>query len=231
MTTLRPRLLGGSTRASPGSGGYMHAELSEAIRRARIEVLQADSGHLELPFRDQIWAAMGPYEMAPGNRAVRCPGLIRRTRLCVLCVQRVLPIFSSAHQAANETLVRLDDEPGALMEYVQGYLEGRYSWDEAWSRSMSFGTMLRHDYELMSDHVRAALVLHASGAALGTALKDMGEYGGATLDRDLDAWDADAYACWAEVGVEPWKPSGAVQRRTFWIWYLDNAVPAAFESA
>lgn len=149
----------------------------------------------------------------------------------MLCVHRVLPIFSSEQQAANEALVRPEDEPGALMEYVQAYLEGRYSWDEAWNRSMSFGTMLQYDYELMPDHVRAALVLRASGAALGTALKDMGEYGGSTLDRDLDAWDADAYACWAEVGVEPWKPSGAEQRRTFWTWYLDTAVPAAFESA
>ncbi len=75
------------------------------------------------------------------------------------------------------------------------------------------------------------LVLHAAGACLGTALKDIGEYGGSTYDRDLDAWGADLYACWAEVGEPPWRPRGATSRRAFWTWYLDDAVPVAADAS
>lgn len=207
----------------------MNAQLGQALARARIELAGAPSGHLDLPARDEIWRAMGAYETAPGHRAIRGPGLLRRTRLCMLCVERVLPVFAHAQRAAGERLVRAEDEPRALLDFTREYLEGRCSWDEAWQRSMRFGTMLQHAHEMMPHHARAALVLHASGATLGTALKDMGEYGGTTRDRDLDAWDANTYACWAEVGVAPWEPRGGARRRAFWEWYLGRAVPRAFE--
>jgi hypothetical protein len=52
-------------------------------------------------------------------------------------------------------------------------------------------------------------------------------------DDDLDPymWDADFYAAGAAAGGFPWEESSSVaRRREFWQWYLEHAVPSAYEA-
>jgi immunity protein Imm5 of predicted polymorphic toxin system len=196
-------------------------ELQSALQFASDALRNDPSGALPLPYRRAIWAALGP----PTPRG---PGHRRRVDLDVRTVQRVLPIWQSAHAD--------DDRPLQMLQLAQSVLDGTVDADSATRTRDRFEVEVQ---DLEDEDFAPGYVGDAAVHAVVTAEVDHqpDAFPPQTRDEDLDAdqWDTSYYAAAAASGTAPGDPSDDNQsqerRRGFWRWYLEEAVPAAYASA
>jgi hypothetical protein len=195
----------------------MTSELNGAIADAR-QALDADPrGHLPLPWRRQIRATFGPLG---DDRAA--PGWMRRWRLALRCVDRALPRWRSEHPD--------DRRPEQLVELARAVFAGEVEPADAATQCSFFLHEILYAPDRFSPHAYFA----GNAAAALVRIAALGDYGAElaadTIDEDLEpeGWDAEALAAAAEASFPGDPNDDPARRRAFWLWYLDEAVPAAF---
>lgn len=208
------------------------SELSAALRTASTALSQDPDGRLSLPHRRRIRQLFGPF-LQNDEEQPEGPGYRRRARLSILCVQYVLPVWDAAHLDAND-LNTNDTEnisPQQMLEVAEGVLAGQVSQQQARQANRRFSSVVEG---ILMNTPAAAYVGYASIDAVGVAFHD--DDSGASPeeeDDDLtpDEWDDSYRADLAASGGEPGEDNSSNQRRReFWQWYLEQAVPQAYES-
>lgn len=204
--------------------------LEQAIQ-AGLAAMQRDPGlHLDRPFRQAIYAALGPrvdYSF-PGGGA----GHIRRTHLDRLASQHVLPIWDTVWPS-----VHLPREILALAD--QALFASQAERDTA-RRELGYYVSEADDFEQadQNQHPFEGGVLRAAIKTLSRAVSEVSfdptHPDLATRDQqtDYNDWDTAFYAAAASSLSVPWRSdaAGNARRRAFWEWWLREAVPAAWES-
>ncbi len=203
--------------------------LNAALDQARVSLSRNPRGELTLPFRQRIWASMGPLLTDQSDHAVRGEGLIRRTNLAISCAERVLPVWS--RHKPN------DRRPHEMIQIAQKYLQNRIDLDTATSEKDEFWTAL-DDLSGEDNFQEAVYAGYSANKTVATATFDemfeSDEISNDSTDGDLDPyeWDAGFYASMSFSVGAPWeKKSDTNRRRSFWEWYLQTAVPMAWKSA
>ena len=170
-------------------------------------------GELPLPERQAIRERFGPYEPVDGPHAP--PGLRRRVRLAELAARKVLPLWYADRPD--------DDEPERLLALAYDVLERRVDRDEARREAHRFLNRMQELDDLSDAGASAA---EAARNVVRTACDgDHSDHAGD--ESEPSGWDPTFMAALAAAGY----PDESVeQRRAFWEWYLDEAVPEAWSS-
>jgi hypothetical protein len=199
----------------------MAAELPEDLRQqlahAREVLAARDDGELPLPERQAIRERFGPYEPVDGEHAP--PGLRRRVRLAELAARKVLPLWYADRPD--------DDEPERLLALAYDVLDRRVDPAEARREAHRFLNRMQELEDLSDTGASAA---EAARNVVRTAYQ--GDYSDRADEDSEEAiapteWDPTFMAALAAAGY----PDESVeQRRAYWEWYLDEAVPEAWGS-
>lgn len=149
-------------------------------------------------------------------------------KLCIVTARYVLPLWKQVlpqdsfvyliWEAINQVLA-------GTTEPIQAEKIAEDIWQEIESRSSS---------TLSSQEIRALCVAEATLRALW-AVMDRTLFGGAKIevtytDADIDPWSSDT-AQWAVTALAGgvWdSESNSGERRKFWLWWLDEAIPFAW---
>ncbi|HOV26330.1 MAG TPA: Imm5 family immunity protein [Pseudobacteroides sp.] len=207
----------------------MNKELFQLIEYAKNELNNNAKGELTLSIRRKIYKLMGEYKRDSEKHALISDGFIRRLKLARLSVEYVLHIWE---EAAPE-----DKTPIELLNSIDLYIDGKIDWDSLWSMKNSFWTVVEN-YSVEDRFLVAAYVGFASIKATSTALFDENEEievddeGNELLDEDLDpyTWDTAFYSSLAYSEYNSESEDAAIEKkREFWRWYLNVAVPTAYE--
>ncbi len=223
--------------------------LDQALTQARTALSQDPDGDLPLAARNALWLALGaPQEDEQGNPTGA--GWRRRVRLSILTVQHLLPVWQQEH----------GDDPGPqnMLDLAEQVVKGQADRDAARSTSDDYWTMLS-DFGFPEKKneppqvlpvcvgvaacrvVRTAcvdyqmLLRQAEEQKRSQAEAEEGDVEGDKEiedgDRDAWGWDESFFAAMACSGGTPWTPGSSTEnRRAFWQWYLDQAVPEAYAS-
>ena len=197
------------------------AALNERIEAGRRELSNSNNikGILSLATRMQIWKAMLDTDNA--ERSYR-----DRTRLNMACVRHVQFILERAFPG--------DDGIEEMLSLTQELIDQTVDTDDAESRSGSF----LNDVEARGTGdpavLSAAMVADAASHMVDSACyRDL--Y--AEIDEELvdddellpDTLDP-SYSCSVAISGAtnsmPIEKTDVVARRAFWLWYLDEAIPA-----
>jgi Immunity protein Imm5 len=178
------------------------------------------SGHpqhdLNLGYRHGIWAAFGEN------------GHLRRTALALSCVRHVLPIWYRRFPS--------DDRLQQILNLAEKVISGDVTQEEAERESQKFWREIQQlGYE---DSGMAFTVGCAAVASLDAAIFDENfdpdeiDFN-LTDNRDIEGNDAAFFAACAYANGAVWdtisgKPDSA-KRLEFWSWWLNVAVPNAWE--
>ncbi len=197
-------------------------QLAEKIAAASDALDKNPQGELRLHFRRQIWAALGPH-LRDNENQPRGTGWRRRTRLAILCVQHILPLWQNAFTR--------DDRPEQMLAMAEKLLKGEQTSEEALKQQNEFFAELG---DIPDEQLPSACTGYASVQAVTVAAVDQDDDD--TLDetdQDLDAymWDSSYYASMAAANGDSSLPDSSIsRRRDFWRWWLDQAVPQAYLS-
>jgi len=197
------------------------AALNAIIEAARCELSSDDNikGILSLATRTQIWKTM--LDVDDAERSYR-----DRTHLHMACVHHVQFVWDIAFPGDNGV--------EEMLSLTQKLIDQTVSTDEAKVRSES----LLNDVEARGTEdptaLHAAIVADAASHMVDSACyRDL--Y--AEIDEDLvdddellpDALDP-SYSCAVAVSGAtnsmPVEKTDVTARRAFWLWYLDEAIPA-----
>lgn len=187
-----------------------------------MDAVRADLQHALRPIhRQSIYSHLGPTDTPTGHRT--------RARLALLAAQHVLPIWQRERPEDNrakrilglaEDVLHNTADTVATREEVEA--EWRWLTDDHGGR-----------YEKLSSAAYSAYgaIVQAAFAALEGDTWDHYRFEDDETDADIDIWSSDV-AKWAvnAVAGPVWKPdSDAAKRLEFWTWWLNQAVPAAWE--
>jgi Immunity protein Imm5 len=204
----------------------LSTDLIEAVHIASSKLISNANGELILSERKRIWSTMGEL-LIEGNRAIKGIGLTRRTKLASLCVRKVLGLWDEVWPDNYGTR--------QMLMVADQYLDNSIDFDSAWKRKNSFWGEL--DNPLFEGNYLAIVnVGFAAVKVVTTALVDE-IFDPQNLEEDISdetldpyQWDASFYAAAAYAGGAPWEEqSNTLRRREFWKWYLNEAVPSAWE--
>jgi hypothetical protein len=196
----------------------------ERILVDAAKVVESDPQHdLPLGYRKAIWDAIGPRddrddEMSNAHRS--------RGRLAIEGARKVLGIWQREFPDDDTAQRALSD----AIDVLQGRLDSDTAeehYTEYWQHVDQLG------FDSKSMAVSAG---YAAVTALMTAVDDE-TYRPEQIDlneqdsRDIDDNDASFFAAAAFASGPSWKTIGsdsdAEARRQFWLWWLNEAVPAA----
>ena len=193
--------------------------VSRAINQAKIDLIASPEGILSLENRTIIWIAMND----PADSEA---SYFNRTRLKVLCVNQVKSIWTRMFPADSGidrmlqltyALMGKSVDPGAAENDASRFLQNAIA---------KIGSNATTDPALM--------VADAATAMVVSACYRNPDYDTADNDVDDDELAPDSfetsYMCAsAAAGGMNWMPVDQVNveaRRAFWMWYLDEAIPA-----
>ena len=193
--------------------------VSRAINQAKIDLIASPEGILSLENRTIIWIAMND----PADSEA---SYVNRTRLKVLCVNQVKSIWTRMFPADSGidrmlqltyALMGKSVDPGAAENDASRFLQNVIA---------KIGSNATTDPALM--------VADAATAMVVSACYRNPDYDTADNDVDDDELAPDSfetsYMCAsAAAGGMNWMPVDQVNveaRRAFWMWYLDEAIPA-----
>jgi hypothetical protein len=191
--------------------------LAGALSKAAGEI--DDSGHL--PARGRRLIHLSIEELS--RRQHRNAGYFRRAKLALRCAHHCLPRlspFPELKAAASE-----------LMSLSEKALQSEFPLDELEVRNQAFHTLV-DDLPSSDVGLRASYAGMASFTAVEVVAYDF-DY--SILDKDEievdpDRWDSAFYSSLAESGSAPWeKKGGTAERKAYWKWYLEHAVPEAWD--
>lgn len=196
------------------------APLTKAISAATAAIAAHPNGELELAQRRALWTALGKPEFDPEGFAEGV-GHSRRVELAQLACRSILQYWTRAFPD--------DARPQGLLDTVDAYVSGDASSGPLWEAIDALGPVL----EGMEDH-RAACVGHAALHVAQVALNDEGFEDDPEEELDPEApnpasLDSGWFASVACAGLGEDEPS-VKERRRFWAWYVEEAVPEAFET-
>lgn len=197
--------------------------VSSAINQAKIDLSASPEGILSLESRTVIWIAMNDFADAEAS-------YLNRTHLKVLCVNKVKSIWTQVFPADSSidrmlqlthALMGKNVDPGAAENDASRFLQNVIA---------KFGSNATTNPALMVADAAAAMVV--------SACYRNPDYDTADNDIDDDELAPDSfetsYMCAsAAAGGMNWMPVDQVDvnaRRAFWMWYLDEAIPAALRS-
>lgn len=197
--------------------------VSSAINRAKIDLSASPKGILSLESRTTIWIAMNDFADAEAS-------YLNRTHLKVLCVNKVKSIWTQVFPADSSidrmlqlthALMGKNVDPGAAENDASRFLQNVIA---------KFGSNATTNPALMVADAAAAMVV--------SACYRNPDYDTADNDIDDDELAPDSfetsYTCAsAAAGGMNWMPVDQVDvdaRRSFWMWYLDEAIPAALRN-
>jgi hypothetical protein len=200
----------------------MTPALIAAIDEAQREV--STSQDLSPRARKRILRELGPVEK-DGRFARFGVGLRRRSKLCQLCVTRVIPIWEEE-----------DDTRDAhhIVEVVDLYLDGTVS---AAQLSRDTQALLSTLEDMTAPELRLVYCVGRAATQAGlVALFDerlipSGTLTASEIDdpQDPDNYDCALWAAAAESAGFLGQPTfDAARCSMFWSWYLNTAVPAAY---
>ena len=147
----------------------------------------------------------------------------RRTLLAIKCAQKSL--------AEWETVLPTDREPHLLLELLASAMCGKVAAKDLESRNNAYRTHVDDVLFLGEAYHPAAYAGFSCFAAVAQLLyDDVPEFmAGGELEVDPQEWGAEFLASLAYCGGAVWENIGSPEcRREFWLWYLDEAVPSAF---
>ena len=197
--------------------------VSSAINQAKIDLSASPEGILSLESRTAIWIAMNDFADAEAS-------YLNRTYLKVLCVNKVKSIWTQMFPADSSidrmlqlthALMGKNVDPGAAENDASRFLQNVIA---------KFGSNATTNPALMVADAAAAMVV--------SACYRNPDYDTADNDIDDDELAPDSfetsYTCAsAAAGGMNWMPVDQVDvdaRRSFWMWYLDEAIPAALRN-
>ena len=197
--------------------------VSRAINQAKIDLIASPEGILSLENRTIIWIAMND----PADSEA---SYFNRTRLKVLCVNQVKSIWTRMFPADSGidrmlqltyALMGKSVDPGAAENDASRFLQNVIA---------KIGSNATTDPALM--------VADAATAMVVSACYRNPDYDTADNDVDDDELAPDSfetsYMCAsAAAGGMNWMPVDQVNveaRRAFWMWYLDEAIPAVLSN-
>ena len=197
--------------------------VSESIKQARTNLANNPKGILSLVDRRRIWISMNH----PDNFEV---SYLNRTQLKVVCVNHVKPIWSHILPAnpgidrmlqLTHSLMKKSVDPGAAEDEVFYFFQD-----------------LSTSVESNAVTNPALMVADAATSMVISACYRNPDYD--TVDNDIDdeelAPDSyeTSYTCAsAAAGAMNWMPvdrANVEARRAFWMWYLDEAIPAVLSN-
>jgi hypothetical protein len=204
-------------------------DLNQALKDALHSIDQNAQRRLHLPYRQRIWRAMGPNQRDTNDRPFGV-GLKRRTRLAILCVEKVLPIWFNAYPE--------DDDPALVIATAERLLEKKIDHQSASNIMDSFDVKIMNLDQEVNGHPdgRPAMVGSAVSSALSTALVDCDDF--TEIDDDLtdfdddpETWECSVFASMAYANEQPALGLFEADKMGyFWQWYIKEAVPKAYRS-
>lgn len=198
-------------------------EIRDLLDRARAEVLAHPDNDLPRPMRIQLQLALGPHLRAPGV------GLSRRANLCLLVVKKLRPIWER-HYPELPAVEAVQD----MIRVAEQRLRGEITQREARrGRSHLMSVLLDCDAE-PAEKQPALSAGEAATRAVYVAMHDENADQAELLDEDLDAsdWDCAFWGACAWSGAIPGQAGWNQEAyKEYWLWYLDEAIPEAWESA
>jgi hypothetical protein len=192
-------------------------DLEERLEHARAVLAEREDGELPLAERRAIRERLGPFE--PVDAPSAPAGLRRRVRLGELAARRVLPFWYADRPG--------DDEPERLLELAGAVVEREADPEEARREAHRFLDRMQSMEDLGDTGATAA---EAARKVVFTALSgDAGDRTDEDSEEEMepDDWDPTFVAALAAAGYPDEDPA---QRREYWRWYLDEAVPEAWRS-
>jgi Immunity protein Imm5 len=184
----------------------MSGELPDRIAEAERALEQRPDGHLPLPLRRRVRAAMGSHE--------------HRLRLARRTAERVLPRWRAERPG--------DERPDELIALAERVRAGEADREEAVHTAHNF---MNDVYALLDEEVSEPAV-NAAMAAERLIAAARWDDDAERLDETDDDDDSDGYdwetAFYASLVDAPSLPKEGVAehvepRRAFWRWYLDQA--------
>lgn len=200
----------------------------EMACRSGIAAVQRDRDHdLQLGYQLAIWAAIGP---PPG---LDTPARITSKRwiyLHALAVRRILSVWHAACPTRNDPEVLLSKADSFFMDrFDRSAIEQLVYRDR--ERILSRGQLGYFQW----------LVLWASMSVLESCLvaftrptefyPRLINYEIQNRDLDCNDWDASYAASVVASRGRAWEPASDAQaRQRFWFWWIEEAVPSAYEA-
>ena len=195
--------------------------LNEKIEAGRRELFSNDNikGVLSLATRTQIWKSMLDVDDIEQSYQ-------DRTHLHMACVRHVQFVWERAFPG--------DDRIEEMLSLTQELIDRTVDTDEAESRSGSFLNDVEARGTGDPDVLRAAMVADAASHMVDSACyRDLyAEINEDLVDDDEllpDTLDP-SYSCSVAVSGAtnsmPVEKTDVAARRAFWLWYLDEAIPA-----
>ena len=203
-------------------------ELADAIAAARVSLSRNADGELLPHARVHLLAALGPHQEIEGVPIG--PGWRRRTHLGVITVRHLLPIWRLAYPT--------DPGPERMLDLASRVLQGQADRAAAGAESNEYWNRLAESGEEWGGGEAPAVEPIAVGMAAARVVQtarldydllpvDPDE---TDRDRDPDTWDESCLGALAYAGGGAWQAkSSPARRREYWQWFLDQAVPAAYE--
>lgn len=195
--------------------------LNDKIEAGRRELSDDDNikGILSLATRTQIWKAM--LDVDDAERSYR-----DRTHLHMACVRHVQFVWERAFPG--------DDGIEEMLSLTQGLIDWTVDIDEAEARSGSFLNDVEARHTGDPAVLRAAMVADAASHMVDSACcRDLW----AEIDEELvdddellpDTLDP-SYSCSVAISGAthsmPVEKTDVTARREYWLWYLNEAIPA-----
>lgn len=193
--------------------------LQKATEVAREALRNDEEGRLRYNFRREIWKTFDEDINRRSDIGHR-----RRFKLAQTCVSRVLPIWQNAfpaNEGVNEMLTLAQQVMNKELEKEAAKTTAYNYWSEVDSLDV--------ETEKQS---RAMSVGYASVNVVYVAVRD--EIFNEQMEDDLDAdpydWDTSFHAFLAYTGFGSEHPETIEKNKEFWSWYLDEAIPLAYQS-
>ncbi len=206
-------------------GMSLPGTLVSAIKAAHEAMSQNSQFDLDLGYRHSIWAALGP---RASSQVPKPSGLRRRATLAILSARYVIPIWESVWPGDN-TPHRILVEAGQVLDGLVEPQTADRDFGKFWTYMDSLASRLKNSSAVMVGYSAAKALC----AALFDEKFDPFHINYELTDADVDPYDSDAAfaAAAAYAGGAIWNTNSiSSKRREFWEWWLDEAVPAAWNS-
>ena len=196
--------------------------INREIQSARFELNDSTNikGILSLRTRKQIWKAMLDPEDTEGTYR-------RRTSLRILCVKQAKHHWYRAFPH--------DERVDEMIALTQDVVEQREDADTSQQRAESFLVDVLDEIDNFNSITEpASFVADAASSTVISACHRYLDYDVANSaeeddERLPDALDTSYCCASAAAGALNWQPveeTDVAARRAFWLWYLDEAIPA-----
>ena len=197
--------------------------VSSAINQAKIDLSSSPEGILSLTSRTAIWISMNDTD----NFEV---SYLNRTQLKVMCVNHVKPIWSHIFPA-NPGINR-------MLQLTHSLMEKSVDPGAAEVEAFYFFQDLSTSVESNAVTNPALMVADAATSMVISACYRNPDYDTADNDNDDEELAPDSYetsytCASAAAGAMNWMPvdqANVEARRAFWMWYLDEAIPAVLSN-